>query len=182
MTTTVTHDGASVLPLDDVLGGRDQNVALLMFWSARLGRVNDHLLTRLTAAYDLDPSESAVLSVLLLIGPPHRESPTSLRHRLVQTSGGMTSTLRRLLDKGLVEREPDPADGRGLLVVLTDKGRSAALESVDGLVQSYEQMLSELNDEQRSALTEAMRTLLDHLEVEAGLIDSSILGPARDVT
>ncbi len=169
----------AILALNEVLAERDQNVALLMYWSARLGRVNDHLLARLTAAYDLDPSESAVLSALLLVGPPHRESPTSLRHRLVQTSGGMTSTLRRLVGKGLIEREPDPADGRGLLVVLTAMGRDIALQSADGLVRSYERILDDLDAEERSSITEALRVLLDHLEVEAGLIDSSALRPAR---
>ena len=179
---STADDTNPVVPIDEVLGERDPTVALLMYWSARLGRVNDHLLTRLTAEYDLDPSESAVLSVLLLIGPPHRESPTSLRHRLVQTSGGMTSTLRRLVEKGLVEREPDPADGRGLLVVLTEKGRQLAVESADGLVRSYERMLDDLDDEQRRTITDAMRLFLDHLEAEAGLIDSSALRPARVAT
>ena len=50
------------------------------------------------------------------------------------TSGTMTNRVDRLADKGLVERLPDPADRRGVIVRLTDAGRERVDAALDGLL------------------------------------------------
>lgn len=45
----------------------------------------------------------------------------------------MTGLVDRSARAGLVERRPDPSDGRGLRLFLTDKGRAARRDAKDGL-------------------------------------------------
>jgi len=52
-------------------------------------------------------------------------SPARLAAAFQVTKGTMTSTLQRLVAKGFISLEPDPADGRAKRVVLTDAGRLA---------------------------------------------------------
>jgi DNA-binding MarR family transcriptional regulator len=43
----------------------------------------------------------------------------------------VTNAASRLESAGLVVRRPDPQDGRGVLVTITDEGRKVALEATD---------------------------------------------------
>lgn len=45
----------------------------------------------------------------------------------------MTGLVDRSARAGLVERRPDPSDGRGLRLFLTDKGRAARRDALDSL-------------------------------------------------
>ena len=93
------------------------------FLLGRLGRLTEAVATDVCARVDLTPAELRVLSYLA-----HSDggtaSPRSLARFIVQTSGGLTATLHRLEQQHLIERRPDPADGRGRLVVLTELGRA----------------------------------------------------------
>src|SRR5687768_2738082 len=94
----------------------------LVMWLTRLGRLVDLVGNQIRAEVcDLDASEHAVLACLLLAGPPYQLSPTALSDRVVQTTGGMTKTLRRLQERDLVKRVRDDGDGRALHVALTPK-------------------------------------------------------------
>ena len=87
----------------------------------RLGRMNEAVVTDVCADHGTTPAEARVLSLLV-----HRSngaaSPSDIAEFVVQTSGGLTATLRRLEADGYVVRRPDPDDGRGRLVTLTETG------------------------------------------------------------
>ena len=103
---------------------------------ARVGRLAayfDDSINELMRGYGLARSSWDVLASLRRVGEPYELSPTELYHGLMRTSGAMTNRLRRLEDSGLVERVPDPRDGRGLLVRLTATG----LELVDRIAQAH---------------------------------------------
>lgn len=51
------------------------------------------------------------------------KNPAALASAFQVTKATMTSTLQRLAAKGLVSIVPDPADGRGKRVSITDEGR-----------------------------------------------------------
>lgn len=53
----------------------------------------------------------------------HERSPAELASAFQVTRPTMTSTLARMERAGLVTIRPDPQDGRGKLVSVTDKGR-----------------------------------------------------------
>jgi DNA-binding MarR family transcriptional regulator len=161
------------------VGEHDATTALLMLWTARLGQLNDQLLEEQARQGGRTAAEDRVLVALLLVGPPHQMSPTRLREALVQSSGGMTKTLRRLEHVGLVRRAADPADGRGLLAELTSSGRRAAQEALDGHVRRYDHLLADLDVERREQVLAAVRTVLDLLETELGARPSGSESPPR---
>jgi DNA-binding MarR family transcriptional regulator len=51
--------------------------------------------------------------------------------RLQVHPASVTNAATRLEDAGLVERRPDPADGRAVLVEITDAGRALASKATD---------------------------------------------------
>ena len=60
-------------------------------------------------------------------------SPVAIARALQLAKGAITNTLQRLEARGLVRVEPDPADGRGKRVFLTEAGqarREAAIAAV----------------------------------------------------
>ena len=63
--------------------------------------------------------------------------PLSLMgERLMVHPTSVTNTVRRLADAGLVERVPNPRDGRGALAVITDAGRAAMEAATQDLVEA----------------------------------------------
>jgi DNA-binding MarR family transcriptional regulator len=70
---------------------------------------------------DLGPSQLAALATLERHGPL---TPSELAERERIRRPGATRILARLAEAGLVERLPDPADGRSAIVSVSDTGRS----------------------------------------------------------
>jgi DNA-binding MarR family transcriptional regulator len=64
-----------------------------------------------------------ILATLRRREPHGGLNPTQLCENVALTSGGMTSRLDKLEAAKLIERQPDPTDRRGVVVVLTAKGR-----------------------------------------------------------
>ena len=90
---------------------------------ARLGVLIQGLHEEALAPFGLTPADFSVLAALRRVGPPYQASPSGLYSVLQRSSGGMTKMLKRLESLSLVRRTPDPSDGRGSLVSLTDAGR-----------------------------------------------------------
>src|SRR3954453_21996503 len=101
----------------------DQDVAMLNLTLLHLGRIVESSIQAVLAPEGLELSEHSVLTALWFAGPPHTMSPTQLSQVILQTTSGMSKTLRRIERLGLIERRDDPDDGRSRLVVLTDAGR-----------------------------------------------------------
>lgn len=134
---------------------------------ARVGRLAAYLddsTNELMGHYGLARSSWDVLASLRRAGPPYELSPTELYRGLMRTSGAMTNRLRRLEHAGLIERLPDPADGRGLLVRLTPAG----LHIVDELAQRHmdneARLLAGLTPAELRSLEAILRRLLLSLE------------------
>jgi DNA-binding MarR family transcriptional regulator len=63
--------------------------------------------------------------ITLVTEPGLRLRMSDLGARRMLTPSGITRVVRRLEERGLVRREPDPADGRAAFAVLTRKGLTA---------------------------------------------------------
>ena len=139
----------------------DLDVAPLEVLS-RVGRLARHLdLARREAfaAHDLEPWEFDVLAALRREGPPYSLSPGRLLHVTLVTSGTMTNRIDRLEAKGLVERVPDPHDGRGVQVVLSDVGRTRVDDALTDLLAHERAILSALESPDRALLADLLRRL-----------------------
>lgn len=139
----------------------DLDVAPLEVLS-RVSRLSRHLdLARREAfaAHDLEPWEFDVLAALRRAGAPYALSPGRLLQVTLVTSGTMTNRIDRLEAKGLVSRVPDPNDGRGVQVVLTDDGRTRVDLALDDLLAHERAILAALSATDRDLLADLLRRL-----------------------
>jgi DNA-binding MarR family transcriptional regulator len=97
------------------------------------------------------------------------EAGGSLRHRdlldrLVVSQPGLSRKVERLESMGLVERHPDPADGRGVIVKLSRSGRaalrSAAKVHMAGISREFGALMS---DQEAQVLQEVFGRMLNSL-------------------
>lgn len=126
---------------------------------SRLARHLDRARREAFADHGLETSDFDVLSALRRSGQPYQLSPGHLVQQTLVTSGTMTHRVDRLVGKGLVERLPDPADRRGVLVVLTPAGRSAVDGAFAALLVREKQLLADLDPDTTAQVADALRTL-----------------------
>ncbi len=141
--------------------------ALVLF--ARLFRaaqLADAALARMLAGHELQPGWFDLLAALRRAGAPYELNPTGLMRTTMLSSGGMTKRLDRLVDAGLVERRPDPADRRGTLVGLTSRGKAVVDAALEGHLANEEHLLASLTPAERRSLDALLRKLLAELEGE----------------
>ena len=83
--------------------------------------------------------------------------------RVLLSQPGLSRKVARMEDEGLVERLPDPHDGRGVLVRMTRSGRaalrSAAVVHIAGVEREF---TSRISDEEAATLAKVFARLLDH--------------------
>ncbi|SPK73951.1 putative TRANSCRIPTIONal REGULATOR, MarR family [Cupriavidus taiwanensis] len=133
----------------------------------RLGRLNRHTGRAIEAALGatgLQPWEFDVLATLRRAGPPYALSPGALIGSLMITSGTMTNRLDHLERAGLVRREPNPGDRRGLLVALTDGGRERVDHALELHVANEHRLLQGLSATERAQLATLLRRWLRMFE------------------
>ncbi len=130
----------------------------------RLARHLDRERRAAFAAHDLESWEFDVLAALRRQGPPYELSPGALLRATLVTSGTMTNRIDRLEQAGLVRRDPDPQDKRGVLVTLTAAGRSRVDDALEDLLRAERALLASLPVERRSVLADLLRTLLAPLD------------------
>jgi DNA-binding MarR family transcriptional regulator len=126
----------------------------------RLSLLQSASFARVFAEHGITFGEYLVLAALRRAGPPYRMSPTRLFNSVILSSGAMTNRLDGLEEMGLVERLPDPADRRGRLVGLTDKGRALVDAAVMDHLANEERLLSGLASDEREQLAALLRKLL----------------------
>jgi DNA-binding MarR family transcriptional regulator len=133
---------------------------------SRLARHLDRARRAAFASHDLEPWEFDVLSALRRQGAPYQLSPGALLRTTLVTSGTMTNRIDRLEQAGLVRRQPDRQDRRGVLVTLTAAGRSRVDAALADLLASERVLLEGLGGPQRRTLADLLRILLAPLDAE----------------
>ena len=115
-------------------------------------------LDGIAAAYGLSHrGDLETLTELDLVGPL---TPSELAEDLLLTSGGMTVRLNRLQAAGLIERQPNPRDGRGVLVHLTPAGKDLAHDALAALLQAQSALVETFKKSDRVRLAGLLRSLL----------------------
>ncbi len=108
--------------------------------------------------------EFDVLAALRRAGQPYRRSPGQLVRETLVTSGTMTNRVDRLAARGLVDRSPDPADRRGVLVELTELGKRTVDGALETLLRRERALLDSLSPAEVAGLSTTLRKLLISLE------------------
>ncbi len=91
-------------------------------------------------------------------------SPARLASALQVTKGAVTNTVGKLEAKGYLAVRPDPEDGRGKLVSLTEEGRAARDSSLLGVAPLFAELLEAVPENDFAAalpFLERVRRLLD---------------------
>ncbi len=155
---------------DDV----DRLIAAWQFERPELNVEPFHILSRVTrlarhldiarreafAAHDLETGEFDVLASLRRSGTPYNLSPSQLVNLLLVTSGTMTNRIDRLEAKGMVERLPDPNDGRGVIVRLTNAGKVAVDQAVTDLLDRERVLLDSVSAENQKVIADLLRQIV----------------------
>lgn len=105
-----------------------------------------------------------LLSALRRAGDPFELSPTDLRRHLVITSGGLTLQIERLERADLVVRRPNPDDGRGTLVRLTQHGRDVVDQAMERHASLEHELIAGLTAREAATLADLLRKLLRALD------------------
>lgn len=129
---------------------------------SRIGRLAKHLDRERKTAFqrsNLDAWEFDVLAALRRSGEPYRLSPKALMEQTLVSSGTMTNRIDRLVGRRLVRREDDPSDGRSVLVVLTEEGKTRVDAAITRLVDAETTLLQRLPRSERTRLADLLRRL-----------------------
>lgn len=127
---------------------------------SRLAAHFDSAADELMGSYSISRATWDVLASLRRAGDPFERSPSELQRTLVCSSGLMTNRLNRLESDGLVARRPDPDDGRGVLVGLTDHGAALVDEILPRHLANQERLIAGLGRAERALLAEQLQRLL----------------------
>ncbi|MEM9222263.1 MAG: MarR family winged helix-turn-helix transcriptional regulator [Pseudomonadota bacterium] len=87
----------------------------------------------------------SVLNHLVRLGDD--KSLKSLAFAFQVSKGTMTNTVQRLLARGLVEVRPDPKDGRGKRVFLTESGRRMRDDAIAAITPELSTFAAELGED-----------------------------------
>ena len=126
---------------------------------ARLSKHLDRARRQAFARSELESSEFDVLSALRRAGTPYRLSPKQLLQQTLVSSGTMTNRIDRLVERGLVTRQTDPNDGRGILVEMSPAGLTRVDAAITRLVDAEAELLDGLPAAEQKRLAGLLRKL-----------------------
>lgn len=112
---------------------------------------------------EIEPASYSVLFTLQREGP---QRMTAISKHLGIGKPTLSRQLSTLAARGFITREPDPADGRALVVSLTDEGRSRLEAAQQDRSERYLHMLQPWSEEEiislRSLLQKLNQTYVDY--------------------
>ena len=130
----------------------------------RLARQLDIARRAAFAEHGLETWGFDVLAALRRAGSPYQLTPGQLIHENLVTSGTITNRLDRLESDGLLARHPDPSDGRGTLVRLSNKGITVVDAALEDLLNREKVLLKSLKGIEREELAKYLSRMLYQFE------------------
>lgn len=134
---------------------------------SRITRIARHLDIARRSAFESQGLETwafDVLAALRRAGAPYELSVGTLLTVNLVTSGTMTNRVDKLTELGLVERRPHESDKRVVFVRLTPAGKEHVDSALEVLLSGEEELLSALDERQRSEMTVLLSALLSPLD------------------
>jgi len=136
---------------------------------ASLVRTGTALLQELDrcVSASLDMPQASATALAVIDGAGTQLTPSQIGDRVLVPSATMTSTLDLLEGRGWIERRPNPADRRSLLVQITPAGSAAANRILAGIRRVELATLSGLTLAEREQLLELLAKVMERAAVVA---------------
>ncbi|GGW21851.1 MarR family winged helix-turn-helix transcriptional regulator [Arenibacter certesii] len=115
-------------------------------------------------------STMAVGFTLLSIDPKTGTPSTALGPKMGMEATSLSRILKSMEQKGLIVRKPNPNDGRGVLIHLTDFGREKRNDSKAVVIRFNETIKSHVSEEQLNSFFEVAE-LINRLVSEKKIYD-----------
>lgn len=113
-------------------------------------------------------STMAVGFTLLSIDPKTGTPSTALGPKMGMEATSLSRILKRMEELGLIERRPNPKDGRGVLIYLTDFGLEKRKDSKDVVLKFNETVRAHVQQEKLDSFFEVME-VIDQLVSEKNI-------------
>lgn len=104
-------------------------------------------------------STMAVGFTLLSIDPKEGTSSTALGPKMGMEATSLSRILKSMEDKGLIKRKPNPNDGRGVIIHLTEFGLEKRKDSKDVVIHFNETVKDNIAPEKLNSFFEVMETI-----------------------
>lgn len=145
------------------MDGKSMPLQMLMMRSAHLLK---YQTISLLERFDMNMGQAAILFILSRYG---NLTQRQLSGRAGITPPSMNVALRKMEEKGLVKKEPDPNDQRKTRIHLTDTGRSR-IEDLKQLFRKTEEiMLQDFREEEKLLLRRFL------MQIEENVMESKEL-------
>jgi DNA-binding MarR family transcriptional regulator len=137
----------------------DASAVPLCTMTVVLGRQMELFLESLVKPKGYQLSEYRLLVSLLTHGLDGL-TPAQLNEVLMLTSAGITKSIARIEERGLVQRQPNPGDSRSVLIRLTARGDAEIRALCAHVASEQRKKLAWLSPEERDAALTGIRVLL----------------------
>jgi MarR family 2-MHQ and catechol resistance regulon transcriptional repressor len=149
---------------------RERALKLFVVLSRAMNSVRGHFEAH-PDCQEITPTEFGIMEALLHKG---RLLQGEIQEKILLTSGGVTYTIDRLVEKGLVERQECPGDRRAKYAALTPKGTTLIKRLFQEQATRIEEMMSVLSVREQEEAIGALRKLGRSIaSAEAGAIKSA---------
>ena len=101
---------------------------------------------------------------LLSIDPVHGTPSTAIAPKMGMEATSLSRTLKTLENKGLIVREPNPDDGRSVLLKLTTAGLDKRDLSKSFVVKFNEQVTQNIDAKKLEAFREVSETIIELIQ------------------
>lgn len=119
-------------------------------------------------------STMAVGFTLLSIDPKTGTPSTALGPKMGMEATSLSRILKRMEELGLIERRPNPKDGRGVLIYLTDFGLEKRKDSKDVVLKFNETVRAHVPQEKLDGFFEVME-VIDQLVSEKNIFSENTM-------
>ena len=147
--------------------GAAETVQRIVTAVSRLSRRLDVFYTERFDTLDLSRPEWSVLHALAMEGRNGHSNPSRLAEVAGVSASTMTHRLDRMVERGLVQREPDPANRTRMVVSLTRAGWDRFREAVLDVESQEAGVFAPLTDAERAALARLLEKAIAGQEPDA---------------
>jgi DNA-binding MarR family transcriptional regulator len=99
---------------------------------------------------------------LLSIDPENGTPSTALGPKMGMEATSLSRILKTMDENGLIERQPNPEDGRGVIITLTEFGREKRAHSRDKVLAFNEAIRNNISEEKLNHFYEVSE-LINHM-------------------